>query len=45
MASDPKVTATHVLLVGCGEYPGLAAAKGGLQPLIPPRLSVEAMAN
>lgn len=42
---DPKVTATHVLLVGCGEYPGLAAEKNGLQPLNPPRLSVETMAN
>ncbi|MDH1264717.1 caspase family protein [Pseudomonas sp. GD03944] len=42
---DPGVTATHVLLVGCGEYPGLAAAKNGLHPLTPPRLSVEAMAN
>ncbi|HHQ6589688.1 TPA: hypothetical protein ACSTLS_001233 [Serratia fonticola] len=42
---DPKVTATHVLLVGCGEYPGLTASTSGLQPLIPPRLSVEAMAS
>ncbi|WP_324009788.1 caspase family protein [Aeromonas dhakensis] len=42
---DPKVTATHVLLVGCGEYPSLAAGNHGLQPLNSPRLSVEAMAN
>lgn len=43
---DPNATATHVLLVGCGEYPHLAAAGfGGLKPLTSPRLSVEAMAN
>lgn len=41
----PNVTATHVLLVGCGEYPGLAAEHIGLRPLDPPRLSVEAMAD
>jgi hypothetical protein len=42
---DPEITATHVLIVGCGEYPGLASERNGLQPLAPPRLSAEAMAN
>lgn len=42
---DPNVTATHVLLVGCGEYPGLAISENDLKPLLPPRISVEAMAN
>lgn len=43
---NPQVTATHVLLVGCGEYPSLATAGfGGLEPLSSPHLSVEAMAN
>ncbi|MBK5204702.1 MAG: caspase family protein [Polaromonas sp.] len=43
---SPQVTATHVLLVGCSEYPSLAAAGyGGLKQLTSPRLSVDAMAN
>lgn len=43
---DPQAAATHVLLIGCGEYPSLAAAGfGGLDPLSAPRLSVEALAN
>lgn len=43
---NPAATATHVLLVGCGDYPHLAAAGfGGLQPLTSPRLSAKAMAD
>jgi len=43
---DPTAAATHVLLVGCGEYPNLAAAGyGGLKPLSSPRLSAHAMAD
>lgn len=43
---NPAVTATHVLLIGCGEYPHLAeASHGGLPPLTSPRLSTEAMAE
>lgn len=43
---NPNTTATHVLLVGCGEYPHLAAAGfGGLKPLTSPRLSAAAMAD
>lgn len=43
---DPAQPATHVLLIGCGEYPDLAAAGyGGLQALTSPRQSVEALAN
>jgi hypothetical protein len=44
--ADPNTTATHVLLVGCEQYPTLAAAGfGGVNPLSSPRRSVEAMAN
>lgn len=43
---DPQSTATHVLLVGCGAYPNLAAAGyGALQPLTSPKLSVKALAD
>ncbi|QQF06230.1 caspase family protein [Sinorhizobium meliloti] len=43
---DPAAAATHVLLVGCGEYPSLApAGYGGLPSLTSPRISVEAVAN
>lgn len=43
---NPTITATHVLLVGCGEYPSLAAAGyGGLKSLRSPRLSAGAMAD
>lgn len=43
---NPQGAATHVLLIGCGDYPHLAAAGfGGLEPLTSPRLSAEAMAN
>lgn len=43
---NPQVAATHVLLVGCSEYPSLAAAGyGGLNQLTSPSLSVDAMAN
>ncbi|WP_241021137.1 caspase family protein [Burkholderia sp. Ac-20344] len=43
---NPTITATHVLLVGCGEYPSLAAAGyGGLKSLRSPRLSAVAMAD
>lgn len=44
--ANPAAAATHVLLVGCGDYPNLAAAGfGGLKPLTSPRLSVQAMAD
>lgn len=43
--ADPRKAATHVLLIGCGEYPGLAASGHPLQPLKPPRHSVIAMAD
>ena len=44
--ADPTLAATHVLLVGCEQYPKLAAAGfGGVNPLSSPRRSVEAMAN
>lgn len=43
---NPAAPATHVLLVGCGDYPNLAAAGfGGLKSLISPRVSVQAMAD
>ena len=43
---NPQATATHVLLIGCSEYPNLAAAGySSLKQLTSPRLSVEAMAN
>lgn len=43
---DPAAAATHVLLVGCGAYPHLAAAGfGGLKPLTSPPLSVHAVAD
>lgn len=43
---NSQVTATHVLLIGCSEYPSLAAAGySALKPLTSPRVSVEAMAN
>jgi len=42
----PDQPATHVLLVGCGDYPNLAAAGyPGLPPLTSPRKSVRAMAD
>jgi hypothetical protein len=44
-AQNPAAPATHVLLVGCGEYPGLKAQNAQQQPMDPPRLSVEAMAE
>ncbi|MFB9982628.1 caspase family protein [Mesorhizobium kowhaii] len=43
---DPTAAATHVLLIGCGEYPSIAkAGYGSLKPLSSPRLSVDAIAN
>ncbi len=43
---NPATAATHVLLVGCGDYPHLAAAGfGGLQPLTSPRQSAHAMGD
>jgi len=43
---QPAGAYTHVLLVGCGAYPGLAAAAlGGLAPLTSPRISAHAMAD
>lgn len=43
---DRTAAATHVLLVGCGEYPHLSkVGYGGLKPLASPRLSVQAMAD
>ena len=43
---QPKMPATHVLLVGCAEYPNLAAAGyPGLPPLTSPGKSVKAMAD
>jgi hypothetical protein len=43
---NPNITATHVLLVGCGEYPHLAGAGfGSVQPLSAPQLSAKAMAD
>ena len=42
---DPKVTATHVLIIGCGEYPCRAAAGYPDMQLISPGPSAEAMAN
>ena len=42
----PDQAFTHVLLIGCGAYPGLAAANGGgLEPLTSPILSTHAMAK
>jgi hypothetical protein len=42
----PDQAFTHVLLIGCGAYPGLAAANGGgLEPLTSPILSAHAMAK
>jgi len=42
----PDQPFTHVLLIGCGSYPGLAAANGGgLEPLTSPILSAHAMAR
>ena len=42
----PEQPATHVLLVGCGDYPNLAAAGyPGLPSLTSPRESVKAMAD
>lgn len=44
--ADPAITATHVLLIGCGEYPSIAkAGYGSLTSLSSPRISVEAVAN
>ncbi|MEX2697550.1 caspase family protein [Rhizobium mongolense] len=44
--ADPSVAATHVLLIGCGEYPSLAAAGyGSLPPLTSPPVSVTAVAD
>lgn len=43
---NPQSAATHVLLVGCSDYPNLASAGyGAPPPLTSPRFSVEAMAN
>lgn len=42
----PDSTATHVLLVGCGEYPAMAkTAYSNVKPLNSPRTSVQAMVN
>ncbi|NUA26318.1 caspase family protein [Cupriavidus basilensis] len=42
----PEQPATHVLLVGCGDYPNLGAAGyPGRPPLTSPRLSVKAMSD
>ncbi len=44
--ADPSFAATHVLLIGCGEYPSLAAAGyGSLPPLTSPPVSVTAVAD
>lgn len=44
--ADAAAAATHVLLVGCGEYPSLAAAGyGSLPSLTSPKVSVEAVAK
>lgn len=44
--ADPAAAATHVLLVGCSEYPSISKTVfGNLTPLTSPRVSVEAMAN
>lgn len=44
--ADPTVAATHVLLIGCGEYPSLAAAGyGSLPSLTSPPISVVAVAD
>lgn len=43
---EPARTATHVLLIGCETYPGMATAGfGDGMPLGSPRRSVEAMAD
>jgi hypothetical protein len=42
--ADPGTTATHVLLVGCGEYPAMAQTKySNVQPLNSPHTSVQQM--
>ncbi len=43
--ANPRQSATHVFLVGCGEYPGSADSAHNLRPLAPPRHSVIAMAD
>lgn len=43
--ADPQVTATHVLLIGCGEYPGLQSTAPHASGLTSPSLSSAAMAD
>ncbi|AGS25794.1 caspase family protein [Rhizobium etli] len=44
--ADPSLAATHVLLIGCGEYPSISETVfGGLSALTSPKVSLEAMAN
>ena len=44
--ADPSAAATHVLLIGCSEYPSISKTVfGNLAPLTSPRVSVEAMAD
>lgn len=44
--ADPTVAATHVLLIGCSEYPSISnTVFGGLAALTSPKVSVEAVAN
>ncbi|MCJ9670329.1 MULTISPECIES: caspase family protein [unclassified Neorhizobium] len=44
--ADPSSAVTHVLLIGCAEYPSLSkTAFGSLSSLTSPRVSVEAVAN
>lgn len=43
--ADPTLTATHVLLIGCGGYPGLARAQIGIGPLASPKESAETLAK
>ncbi len=43
---NPTSTATHVLLVGCGEYPAMAQTEySSVQPLKSPHTSVQEMVN
>ncbi len=43
--TDPSAPGTHVLLAGCGAYPGLVAAHSNLKPLTPARRSVVRLAD
>ena len=44
--ADPTVTATHILMIGCGAYPHMAkAGYVGVKPLGSPPLSVARVAN